>query len=97
MSIDYIQIPAPLLESKEFNALAWGNQKFLLALYRRFSDVERFTIELDNPTYYFQSSGVTTLSKRVWDLVHSGLIEICGHQKTKQYGKKRVFKFKDWN
>lgn len=95
MSIEYIQIPAPLLESKEFNALAWGNQKFLLALYRRFSDVDRFTIDLTSPQEYFQPSGVT-LTKRVWDLVQSGLIEICGHQKTKQNGKRRIFKFKDW-
>lgn len=95
MSIEYVQIPAPLIESKEFNDMPWGQQKFLINLYRKFHDVECFTIELNNPSEYFQKSGVT-LNKRVYDLLHVGLIEICGHQKTKPYGKRRVFKFKEW-
>ena len=93
--MDYIQIPVPLFESEIFQKLSWGNQKFLIALYRKFHDIERFTIDLKRPEDYFQPSGVT-LSKRVWDLVQSGLIEIDGYQPTVKFGKRRIFKFKTW-
>lgn len=95
MSIDYVQIPAPLFESKEFHSLSWGNQKFLICLYRLFHDCETFTIELKKPEDYFQPSGMT-LTRRVWDLLQSGVIEICGQQETIFKKRRRVFKFKDW-
>jgi len=95
MSIEYVQIPAPLFESKEFNSLSWGDQKFLLCLYRLFHDCETFTIDLKKPTDYLQSSGVS-LEGRVCHLVTSCLIEVCGKQKTIFNKYRRVFKFKDW-
>jgi len=97
--MEYIQIPLKLIESAEFNALPWGNKEFTLALYRRFNDTDRFTIDLDKPTEYYQSpqNNKNTMSKRVWDLVQAGIIIIDSYRPTRRYGKQRVFKFKDWS
>lgn len=91
--MESIALPVALIDSPEFNALQWGDQKFIFALYAVFNDTQRFTIDINTPEQYRQSRGVY-LVNRIHRLVKSGLLIITGKQKASKYGHVRVFEFK---
>jgi hypothetical protein len=98
--MEYIQIPVAMLDSKEFSSLKWVQQKLLIALYRRFYDTERFTVDCKNPAEYYQSKGTcpSTMLHRLAVLLSAGFIVTDGEMKSKISGRRRrVFKFKDWS
>lgn len=91
--MDTIIIPVALIDSPEFNAIQWGDQKFLWSLYAVFNEAERFTIELTAPEAYRQSKGVT-MQNRISRLIKSGLLQVVDRQKSGKYHFRRVFSFK---
>lgn len=91
--MDIIALPAQLLDDPAFNALQWGDQKFMIALYALFADTERFTIDINHPEHYRQSPGVWLVG-RIHRLVKAGMLQITGQQKSSKFGHVRVFSFK---
>jgi len=94
--MDSVVIPLELFDDPAFNKLQPGDMKFLLCLYADYHDTERFTIDLQRPEDYRQSSGVW-LVHRIKRLTKSGLLQIVGkHMKVHPKGKVwvRVFALK---
>jgi hypothetical protein len=71
--MDNLTIPRRILTTAEFIALKPRTQLFLFALYGRFEDTERFTVDPNFPCDYGMSWGVH-VKKRVDELIECGLL-----------------------
>lgn len=91
--MDFIAIPAEVLQSHEYQKLTLGNKHLLIELYAMFGDCERFTIDLDNPVLYKQPQKAH-MGRKVTALVNSGLIRTVDLTKCGKCHYKRVFTFK---
>lgn len=88
-----ILIPIAAVESPEYAALTQPEQLFLIDLYIVMNDVERFTIDWDQPEKYRQSRGAH-LPRKIKRLIDAGLLIVDGRQKSGIDHYVRVFRFR---
>jgi len=90
--MDAIALPPELFEDLNFQCLSSGNRMFLIDLYVKLNDVERFTIDLTRPVDYGQPYE-STLCRRVVALRKAGLIKVVGRRRKKTGHSMRIYSF----
>lgn len=90
--MDAIALPQELFEDLKFQCLSSGNRMFLIDLYVKLNDVERFTIDLACPVDYGQPYE-STLCRRIVALRNAGLIKVVGRRRKSTGHTMRIYSF----
>lgn len=88
--MDIVPIPRAVLDSPAYPGLPHGTRLLLIEIYRVNHDVDRFTIDSNDPGEFRQRIGGLCMRRNIQALVQKGFLRIVG-QRGEMH--QRIFEF----